>query len=187
MSENGEGRTSREITLPKDNAREGAPNKNPLIPETSFEQLGRVPKTEDPAFWPVRVITELEYAINPGEMPNGPLVEKWKPFQDSLKRVKKAYEVLAYPHVRYEGWRDEIAADLKRDQKTYERDQVELDDAELAILKKLSTTAKIPFNPQKRIYNYTEVFNPSPDLPRALNGAEWITERARETKGQNEK
>ena len=67
-----------------------------------------------------------------------------------------------------------IENELATDQKLNERDQVELNDAELAILSKLTAARNLPFNPEKRVYQYEEVFNPSQPIERALNGAEFI-------------
>ena len=159
----GKGKSRQQITISKDtgptgngagNARE-AGHKLPTQQEL-FERLRQVPSGEEPAFWPVRVMSELEY-ITSGEVPDHPLEKQWAPMRESLKKVKRAYEVIAYPHVKYEGWRECIQAELGREREWQGRDQVELNDAELRIVGKLAATAKIPFDPQRRVYSYGEV------------------------------
>jgi hypothetical protein len=150
----------------------------------TFGKLSETPPTEDPAYWPVRVLNELNnfiverddasdtistWGVNPRE-----LGERFAPYQEHIRNVKTAYEILAYPHCKYEGSRELIESELARDQGVFERDQVELNDAELAILSKLTAARNLPFNPEKRVYQYDEVFHPSPDIERALNGAEFI-------------
>jgi hypothetical protein len=81
-----------------------------------------------------------------------------------------------------------IDDELYRDRQSFERDQVELTDSELAILSRLAAARNIPFNPEKRVYHYDEVFHPSPDIEPPLNGAEfikWLGERRRA--GQQDK
>src|SRR3712207_406992 len=95
----GEGRPRQEITISRDagptgqgagNARE-AGSRLPTQQEL-FERMRRVPSGEEPAFWPVRVMSELEYLTDPGEQPDSPLTKQWAPVQESLRRVKRAYE-----------------------------------------------------------------------------------------------
>jgi hypothetical protein len=150
----------------------------------AFGRLSETPPREDPAFWPVKVLNELNYMIlerdHATEGPNAwgvnprELGERFAPYQEHIRKVKTAYEILAFPHCKYEGSRGVIEDELARDQRSFERDQVELNDAELAILSKLTAARNLPFNPEKRVYQYDDVFHPSPDIERALNGAEFI-------------
>jgi hypothetical protein len=157
-----------------------------------FGKLSETPPTEDPAFWPVRVLNELNYfiverdhasdtlnvwGVNPRE-----LGERFAPFQEHIRKVRTAYEILAYPHCKSQGSREVIEAQLAQDQKSNERDQVELNDAELAILSKLTAARNLPFNPEKRVYQYEEVFHPSPDIEPPLTGSayfKWLGEQRR--------
>ena len=150
-----------------------------------YGKLSETPPREDPAFWPVRVLNELNYMIvnRDDAAPNTPnlwgvsareIGERFAPFQEHIRNVKTAYEILAYPHCKSSGSREVIEGELAQDQHSTERDRVELNDAELAILSRLAAAKKLPFNPQKRVYLYDEVFHPSPDIEPALNGAEFI-------------
>src|SRR6516162_6391209 len=77
--------------------------------------------------------------------------------KESIRRVKTAYEILAYPHVKEGGRKDAIQAELLQDRQSFERDQVELTDEDLRALSKLTAARNIPFDTQKRIYKYSEV------------------------------
>ena len=151
----------------------------------AFGRLSETPPKEDPAFWPIKVLNELNYMIlerdHATERPNAwganprELGERFAPYQEHIRKVKTAYEILAFPYCKYEGSRVVIEDELARDQRAfYERDQVELNDAELAILSKLTAARNLPFNPEKRVYQFDNVFHPSPDIEKALNGAEFI-------------
>jgi hypothetical protein len=158
-----------------------------------FGKLSETPPTEDPAFWPVRVLNELNYMIvnRDDAAPNTPnlwgvpakeIGERFAPLQQHIRNVKTAYEILAYPHCRSAGSREVIEGELAQDQWANERDQVELSDPELAILSRLAAAKKLPFNPEKRIYHYDEVFHPSPDIEPPLEGSayfRWLGEQRR--------
>jgi hypothetical protein len=136
-----------------------APSRS-VIPETAFESLRKVPLGEEPAYWPVRVMVELDY-LTCGDTSDSRLTQQWAPFRQSMLRVKRAYEVLAYPHVKDDGHRYAMRSDLYRDYDHNDRDHIILEDAELTILKKLAVSADIPFDPQRRAYNYADIL---PDL-----------------------
>jgi hypothetical protein len=151
----------------------------------AFGKLSETPGGVDPAFWPVQVLNELNYmivnrdeatpgALNVWGVPAREVGERFAPFQEHIRKVKTAYEILAFPHCKYQGSRDLIDDELYRDQHSFERDQVELSAPELAILSRLAAAKNIPFNPEKRVYQYEEVFHPSPDIEPALNSAEFI-------------
>ena len=148
-------------------------------------KLSEAPSTEDPAFWPVKVLNELNYmiltrdeappgALNVWGVPAREMGERFAPMQEHIRKVKTAYEILAFPHCKYEGSREVIDGELYRDQQSFERDQVELNDAELAILSRLAAAKHIPFNPEKRVYRYEEVLNPSPDIEPPLDDVAYI-------------
>jgi len=158
----------------------------------AFGKLSETPLSEDPAFWPVRVLNELNYFIverdHATDRPNvwgvnaRELGERFAPYKEHIRKVKTAYEILAYPHCKSQGSREVIEGELARDQHSFERDQVELNDAELAILSRLAAAKNLPFNPEKRVYQYDEVFHPSPDIEPPLTGSayfKWLGEQRR--------
>jgi hypothetical protein len=166
-----------------------------------FGKLSETPEGEDPAFWPVHVLNELNHHIlnrdHPGNERPGlwgissrQIGERFAPMQEHMQKVKTAYEILAYPHCKYAGRRENIEDELARDQQSFARDQVELSDDELQILRTLAAAKKLPVDPQKRIYQYAEVFHPSQNIEKALDGAEfmqWLAAQKREGKQGNEK
>jgi len=135
-----------ELTLQRNTNPEAEPTDR-NVPAPFHDALGKLSETpprEDPAFWPVRVLNELTYMIverdHATDRPNvwgvnaRELGERFAPYQEHIRKVKTAYEILAFPHCKYRGWRELIDDELYRDQQSFERDQVELNDAELAIL-----------------------------------------------------
>ena len=103
-----------------------------------FGKLSETPPSEDPAYWPVKVLNELNYMIvnrdeaTPGArnvwgVPAREIGERFAPFQEHIRNVKTAYEILAFPHCKYQGWRDLIDDELYRDQQAFERDQVNIE------------------------------------------------------------
>ena len=166
-----------------------------------FGKLGETPSTEDPAHWPVKVLNGLYSMIihrdeaSPGvlnvwNVPAREVGERFAPFEEHIRKVKTAYEILAFPHCKYQGSRDLIDDELSRDQRAFERDQVELNDAELAILSRLAAAKNLPFNPEKRVYHYDEVFHPSQEIEPPLTGAaymKWLSEQQRAREQGQEK
>ena len=128
-----------------------------------FDKLSQTPAGEDPAYWPLPMLHELNYHIvTRHEMRSADaraIGERYAPMKESIRKVTKAYEILAYPHCKDWGSRENIEDELATDQVMFERDHVELDDAELKILSKLTAARKLPFDPQKRNYQYSEVLN----------------------------
>ena len=162
-----------------------------------FGSLSKTPPTEDPAFWPVRVLNELNTYIVDRDIAAGDKLSAWgvnakelgerfAPLREHIQKVKTAYEILAYPHCKYVGSRENISDELARDRQSNERDQVELNDAELAILSKLTAARKLPFNPEKRVYAYDEVFHPSSNIEKALDAAEFIKWRGEQERARNQ-
>ena len=165
----------------------------------AFGKLSETPSREDPAFWPVKVLNELHAMIVERDdfAPNARNVwgvsirevgERFAPYKEHIRQVRTAYEILAYPHCKSAGSREVIEAELAQDQWSNERDQVELNDAELAILSRLAAAKNLPFNPEKRVYQYDEVFHPSPDIEPPLTGSaymKWLNEQQRAGKHGN--
>jgi hypothetical protein len=151
-----------------------------------FGKLSETPSGEDPAYWPINVLNKINAAIvdrdhasddplkNPWGLNTRELGERFAPMQEHMQKVKTAYEILAYPHCKNELSRENIEDELRRDRESNERDQVELSDAEFQILTKLAVARKLPFNPEKRVYKYDEVFHPSQPIEPALDAAQFI-------------
>ena len=156
-----------ELEVKSQGRQEGSPPA-PVMDQEILKKLSHTPAGEDPVYWPARVFHELEYYIS---VKNDPLAspitraigEKYAPYQESIHNVKTAYAILSHPHCqessnwRVRGWQYEIESELERDRQTYGREQVELTDQEFQILNLISTARKVPLDPEKRVYSYSEV------------------------------
>jgi hypothetical protein len=188
-----DGRRGGEL-IPFRNTQQAAEGNLPVA--AFFGQLSETPSGEDPAYWPINVLNELNAKIIDKEMADTGFLnelgvkhrtigERFAPLQEHIQKVTTAYKILAYPHVKLDLSRERIEEQLRAEQRRLEREQVELSDVELQILNKLTAARKLPFDPDKRIYKYDEVFHPSQDIEPALDAPQFIKwqraqERARE-------
>ena len=162
------------------------------LDEKVFSRLSDTPAGEDPAFWPVRVLNELNYHIvnkdqeGMGERSQA-IAERFAPLKETVQNVTTAYEILAYPHCKYIGSREIIEEQLRMKQEREEREAVELNDAELRVVGRLAAARKIPLNPDKRRYNFSEVFNPPQEIEKALNASDFIKWQTRSRKNADKK
>lgn len=73
----------------------------PFPGERIFNTLHTTPQGEDPLFWPIHVMHELNRIIIDREDATNPqlaaLGEQWTPDQEAMRRVRTAYEIIAYP------------------------------------------------------------------------------------------
>jgi hypothetical protein len=153
-----------------------------------IEKSSNVPPGENPAWWPIRVLNELDELVTYRDISilsprKAELADKLGPIQDSLRKIKTAFSIIAHPHCTpYQRAVSELVAHDQRALQ-YEgtpRTQFELNDTELSIVRKLCETPRytlaerdengrrydspvkvlhspIPFNPQRRIFRYSEV------------------------------
>jgi hypothetical protein len=150
----------------------------PAFWEKLIDKSSVSPSGEDPAFWPIYLLRECESLISNRNyiqsLPKADFAAKLTPIKESLQKVAIAYSIAAYPQCRDWGRRDDIKWELRADRQHRSRDSVHLDDTELALVQQLCETpryalhrdtetlqAPIPFDPQKRTYDYSEVLNPS--------------------------
>jgi hypothetical protein len=146
------------------------------------EQSSVSPSGEDPAFWPRSVFEKFEFDIANRDYlkdkTRHEFVTKLLPIEDSINRIRTAYEITAYASIQQRPRRELIESELQRDREYRGRESVELTDAEQKIVQRLCETPryairggketlqpKIPFNPQQRIYNYTDIIGPMPKNP----------------------
>jgi hypothetical protein len=154
-----------------------------------LERLRFTPKGEDPAFWPIRVLNELEYYLTikddslAGSAARA-IGEKYAPYEESIRRVKTAYSILCYPHCKYDGWKQQIGAQLESRRQLFGEDQVELNDQELNALGQITSARNIPFNDKKRVYSHSEV--PIAPYINPFGKRHMTTEEIRKELNQNE-
>lgn len=132
-----------------------------LVEKKIMYQLSFTPKGEDPAFWPISVLSEINYLIvnrkNTKDRQYAAVGEILSPLSETFRKVTTAFEIIAYPQQQDWARRINIQADIEGDRQLYGRDQVELNDTELAMLVKFASARGLPFKPEKRIYSYSEV------------------------------
>jgi hypothetical protein len=74
----------------------------------------------------------------------------------SVDRVQKAYEIIAYPSLKNQ----ELKKSIKRELEEADEGgpgEVELNEEELEVIRKMTTIRRLPFDSEKRVYEYTEV------------------------------
>jgi hypothetical protein len=161
--------------------------------ENVIETSRNVLQGEEPAWWPIRVLFELDDLVTYREMSilsprKAELAAKLAPIHDSIRKIKTAYSIIAYPHSQ--SYQLAISRQVAHDQRILQiegtpRTQFELNDSELIILRKLSETPRythaerddngrsyessvktihppLPFDPQRRIFRYSDVPTPRP-------------------------
>jgi hypothetical protein len=153
-----------------------------------IDQASEVPTGEDPAFWPRKVFLKFEELIENKDFitdkAKHELATKLTPIQESMLKVRTAYEIAAYSSVQRLPIEKEksfmqgiIEEDLKMDREFRNRNAVELSLAEQALVGRLCKTSRytgdgrtgqrtlqpqIPFDPDRRIYNYADIIGPGP-------------------------
>jgi hypothetical protein len=118
------------------------------VEQKGLLKKGFTPSGEDPAYYPVVLLNELNYFIvnrediknNPGGGKYAAIGEHWAPMKDTLRKIKTAYEIIAYPFCRQEGRRFGIESELALDQQSFDRRSVELNEEELGMLNNVSST-----------------------------------------------
>src|SRR6266852_2269696 len=115
------------------------------------------------------------------------IAEKFAPLKETVQNVTTAYEILAYPRCKYIGSREIIEEQLRMKQEREGSESVELNDAEFSVLAKLAAARKIPFNSEKRRYNFSEVFNPPQEIEKALGVPEFFKWEASNRKNADKK
>ena len=136
----------------------------PLMDPEILKKLSHTPEGEDPLFYPLYVLNEMLYHIATRTDPatagsiTRAIGEKYAPYQASIRRVRTAYTILAYPHLTYyKPWQTHIEGELETDRQLAGRDQVELTDDERLALSRLATAKQLPFDSDKKVYSYSEV------------------------------
>ena len=103
------------------------------------------------------------------------LVEKLASWKETITKVSKAYAIVAYPFCKLQKAKEYIEAGLGSDTQRHKRTKVELNDEEFELLGKLTAIHGLPFDPGKRVYEYSEVSGYSPDWKPKESS--WLFER----------
>ena len=86
----------------------------------------------------------------------------WK---ESIQKVEMAYEITAYPRLIGSGYETAVAEGIRdaiahpnQDTNEYpHRAPIELNSEEMSVLGKLTEARGLPFDPEKRVYRYSEL------------------------------
>lgn len=160
----------------------------PAFWQNVIDTSSNVPQGEEPAWWPIRVLYELDDLITYRNISilssrKAELAAKLAPIHDSIRKIKTAYSIIAYPHSRL--MQSAISSQVAHDQRNLQidgtpRSAFELNDTELGVLRRLCDTPRytqahrdergryyesplktihppIPFDLQRRIFRYSEV------------------------------
>lgn len=126
------------------------------------------PEWADPVNYPIEVMRQikddldikLKYDHSLGmrtEAQTNQLVNKYNSWKRSIVDMTRAYEIIAYPFCKDQQLRESIKKDLVDDAYYNGTENVHLNDEELELVGKLTAVRGLPFVPDKRIYEYSEL------------------------------
>lgn len=105
------------------------------------------------------------------EAPTNELVNKYLSWSYSIKAMTRAYQVIAYPFCKNQELRESIKKDLVDDVRQHASwngmNYVELNDEERELVGKLTVVRRLPFDPEKHFYEYTELADCRDELETA--------------------
>src|SRR3954469_24144004 len=128
------------------------------------------PKGANPVAFPLQVLSEAQYVAGMKDYETGyekSLGERLAPYKKTLQKVEMAYEIIAYPLLENSEYGASIRegitdAEIYPNERTDEyphRAPIALNDAELKILGRITQDRGLPFNPEKRVYQYTDLIH----------------------------
>jgi hypothetical protein len=121
--------------------------------------MADVPKGRDPQSYPIEAMKQIQSELTgPMEAADPILKDKMWSLSESARKVERAFEIIVYPVLQNQELQENIRGDLLDDIYRYgRRRNTELSDEELEALGKLTTVRGLPFDPEKRVYEYSEV------------------------------
>jgi hypothetical protein len=136
------------------------------------------PRGRDPENYPIEVMKQIQSELTerrdrqwaaaeylPEDLIQGKqmkaldriIIDKLYSLKESVRKVERAFEIIAYPVWQNQELKENIKEDIVDDTERYGRDKVELNDEELEVIGKLTRVRSLPFDPEKRVYEYSEV------------------------------
>src|SRR4051812_16191675 len=126
------------------------------------------PKGENPASYPLSVLSEAQYLAGMKDFKTGPekdLGNRLAPHRKMLQNVEMAYQIITYPILQdtvYGSATRELIRDAQTnpniDIEEYpHRKPVALSLAERKLLGMLTQDRELPFDPKKEVYAYTDL------------------------------
>lgn len=154
---------------------EGSEGERPRPELTGFSTLlegkglfgSRTPKGEDPTWYPIQVMSEMQHDLAMRAYRNTQdktLAEKLTAWKESIGKVEMAYEISAFPRLERDyslEVRDKIRDAQEHpntDAQEYpHRAPIKLNSEELSTLGKIARARGLSFDAEKRIYRYSEL------------------------------
>jgi hypothetical protein len=126
------------------------------------------PKGEDPTWYPLEVMHELQDDLDIKIHQAGgdtDRAEKFAAWKKSLKKIEMTYHIIASPHSDNPGYAvinillvDDAKEHPNIDVQEYpHRGPIDLNDEERSIIGRLTLARGLPFDPGKRVYNFLEL------------------------------
>lgn len=136
------------------------------------------PKGRDPESYPIEAMKEIQSELDgrirrqydtaehlPYDLIQGApmkaldeiLIDKMYSLRESTQKVERAFEIIAHPVLRHQELKKKIEDEFVDKLNRGSIDEVVLSDEELEVISKMTRIRSLPFDPEKRVYNYTEV------------------------------
>jgi hypothetical protein len=169
---------NKESASPKEQAKPKGESELSKLFEEKRLLAAWAPKGRDPESYPIEAMRQIQDEINerirrqydvaveyPPDSIYGKkikaldeiLVDKLYALRESTDKVQKAYEIIAYPFCKNEELKKSIKKELELYDDLSGRGKVEPNDEELEVIGKMATIRRLPFDPDKRVYRFTEV------------------------------
>ena len=139
-----------------------------LLQEQVFGKLSVAQPGEDPAARPIQLMSQLQLDLRRKayrERQDEARAEQLTAWKQRVNKVEMAYEILAYPHLENPDWRltvkERILDTLEypdiNTQDHPHRAPIALNDEEVRTLSQLTQAVELPFDPEKRVYRYSDL------------------------------
>lgn len=171
-------KSQQEGTPPKEQAKPKGKSELSKLLEEKRLFAAWAPKGRDPESYPIEAMKEIQSELDgrirrqydtaehlpydliqgaPMKAIDGILIDKLYSLRASIDAVEKAYGIIAYPSFKSEKLKRSIKKELERADDITGIDKVELNEEELEIIGRVTKIRGLPFDPEKRIYEYSEV------------------------------
>lgn len=132
------------------------------------------PKRRDPESYPIEAMKQIQAEVaeriqrqydeakhfspqGRSEALDQIIIDKLYSLKVSIDTVEQAYGIITYPFCKDEKLKRSIKEELEKANDLTGRDKLELNEEELEVIGKMTRVRRLPFDPEKRIYEYSEV------------------------------
>ncbi len=85
------------------------------------------------------------------------LIDKLYSLRESARKIERVFEIIVYPVLENQELKKKIEDEFVDKLNRGSIGEVVLSDEELEVISKMTRIRSLPFDPEKRVYNYTEV------------------------------